>query len=419
MEFYIVLDGQSKSNFLLTRLSAIQVAGKENGLKVHVLPYESLSKFSNLSGSYFYFPYVVFQKIKSDLYWKLKTTNTIIIAGGDENLDYSLLQFFASSVADLYIVYSKYLKKIIGRYFDNLAYIPEGFSTLHLNGKIRSKTNEIIYIGSPFLGRIKIIKSLLDAGYKVDIYGPGSWKETELATSYKGFLDNSEYYQTISVYKIFLSLSSGNHPFVCHPNAKLGDAISANTIALSEFNDNILDEYPLSLNAIQRVSSLEEFILYAGQILAMPEIQYNELVSETYRKALLLDINYELSFNQLFKSLRHKKAEPLTTGEIESVNKFTFNKFMHYLALLQILEIKYLLKWLHINEELYKKLPDVLYYPLVIHFKKKRVRLNTVSVIKINLNKKRISFCLKRHSKNKNFFLPDLKIASFNFFKND
>lgn len=417
-DIIVVLCESSKENFMLTRHESFLQAAKINkkNLKVY-----SVFDFENetIRNQVLFMPYVTYKRIKPSNYYSIFKDNIISLTHGDEHLDTKTLWPLLCSNSGLYISYNDIISKPIKKWFSNAHVIPEGFSENHIPEKKWNNNGKIIYVGAPFKGRREIIDYLINHSYDVDIFGSKKWLDTELKEYYKGYIDNKDYYDTISKYKVLLALTSGDTAFDCHPNAKLGDSLSSKVISLTEIDDITVVEYPENIKSIMRFGSLSELLLKVEQIYSLEKLAYRKIVEKSISEASKLNISYENSYNELIILLKNKfntiiKKKLFKSKENLEIN---FSFLMKILIKLKIIKLRKneLIMIIQNNERYINEFSSIVFFPLSFLLGSRYYSFGSISAIKFNSIKSKISLSLVR-KKNKYYFLPDLKSIYFDFF---
>jgi hypothetical protein len=299
------------------------------GLQLH-----SLSDLANVAAGLtgvLWVPYETFRQIDDRLLRDISARCVLIVSGGDEVLPGGRLQPLALVAADYYVVYdTNMLAAWDAALGSRLLFLPEGY--IPEQHTRTDRLTRVLYIGSPFAGRIAILKKLQESGLAVDIYGPRSWEQTELRQNYKGFLDNNDYYRTIHRYKIFAALSSGDTPFDTHPNAKVGDGLRARTIVLTEYAQVVSNDFSSAAPAIRSAVDMAEMVRYAKEIIGMPEVEYEEVVDKALAQSAPTAINYLVSFRNIL-------SRPLSKYSATSEEPVSLSALLRLLVSLRLIRI--------------------------------------------------------------------------------
>lgn len=157
---------------------------------------------------------------------------------GDDELNYENYKFFLR-LFDFVVVYlDEYAMKYERLWVTN--YFVQGNCYSEANRVYPNvQKNKIAFVGSPFKKRVELIRSLVDRGLSIDIYGPPKrWRKyKDLIPYFKGYMDADKFFETLNLYaftyasiidmngkkhmntKVWESLCSGSYPLVEHHNA--------------------------------------------------------------------------------------------------------------------------------------------------------------------------------------------------------
>lgn len=415
-DIILVLCESSKENFMLTRHESFAQVAKKNKKNLKVYSVFDLENKA-ITNKVLFMPYVTYKRIKPSTYYSIYKNNIILLTNGDDNLDIKTLWPLLCKYSNLYITYNDTISKPIKKWFSNSHVIPEGFSNNHIPEKKWDNNGKIIYVGAPFKGRIEVIKCLINHSYHVDIFGSKKWLDTELRDYYKGYIDNEKYYSTISEYKILLALTSGDKVFDCHPNAKLGDSLSSKIISLTEIDYTTIAEYPKNIKSIIRFGSFSELLKRVEEIYKLQNSTYRNIIERSISQASELNISYENSYNELIILLTNKfniiKKKPFKSNKSLEIN---FSFLIKTLIRLKVLRLRkdLLIKLIQNNQKYINQFSTSVFFPFSFVLRSRYFTFGSISVIKFNSKKSKISMSLIK-KKDKHYFLPDLKIIYFNF----
>uniref|UniRef100_UPI004048AF2E hypothetical protein n=1 Tax=Algoriphagus sp. TaxID=1872435 RepID=UPI004048AF2E len=415
MKVNIVLCHDSRVNFMLTRFKSFQRVLKQRNIELGILEIQELN-VRIIHNYVLFFPYVTYKKLDPEVFDALQNDNIISISHGDESLEPTTLWFSLCGIFDEYLVYNESIASNISLYYFNYKLLPEGFSNYHCSEINHTDNGKIIYVGAPFKGRVELIKILVDSGYEVDIFGPKSWLDSHFRLYYKGFLLNADYYRVISEYKIMLALTSGDVMFDCHPNAKLGDSLSAKVIALTELDERTVAEFSEELTSIIRFNSVNEFLDSVAYVYNLDISSRIKIIKNSLALANNTFINYEYAYgnliNHIAENIDNYKNSRKKLRHYNN-NEWKLSFLLRILQLIGILKVNFqLMNRCFLEHEYLLGKKQSLQFPLAFVILSRYYCLGSISIIKVDIGIKSISFSFIFNRK-KSLFLPDIKALWF------
>ena len=173
------------------------------------------------------------------------------------------------------------------------------------------KNKDVIFIGKAYGNRPELLTHLSNNGINLVVYGGADWAKYFSDDVYKGYIENSDYYDQISESKITLALlESPKNNKLLHVNAKPFDAAKANTALVTTRYKKFFDDYGLEEKRdLYAYSSKEELLDTVSFLLKNSDVR--ERISKNFRRIICNHYDYDSLYGTFFSTLlSHKSASP-------------------------------------------------------------------------------------------------------------
>lgn len=310
----------------------------------------------------------------------------LCILAGDEELDTTGNHYLAAAYPELCVFY---LKEYAQKYaqLNNTHWFPESADySKNIPLDFNKKSKDIIYIGSPFDKRVKRIEAISAANKTITIYGNPRWLTfNPMNRFYAGVIQNDNYYEEISSYKINLAMMEGEKTDVPHLNAKLFDSAVAGTIPLTTHYAPFITDYGLEEGKdFFTYRSNDDLLKKIELIKNLSSAAYVDVVASLREKLLRFD--YTTLYKALFATMdRYDQPRKLcNTPTMQPISPL-LNLFIR----VDTKRLGSLVKFAEVNKNNR--------VPLPIFFKKIYIPSN-FSFLYLNVEKSTVSFGLPRFS---------------------
>lgn len=246
--------------------------------------------------------FMEFVSVDTILY--LENSGVVIAAvlGDDENNYYINLNYLGLFTVPVAYQQNEFIKyKVIN---ENTLIIRIAASFLNSSKLIsREKDNDVIFIGRPYGNRPKLLSFLAKNGIDINIYGSKKWSKYFNSNVYKGFVDNSQYYQKIAKSKIVLALlESPCDEKLLHVNAKPFDAAKCSVALVTTRYQIFFDDYDLEEERDLLAYSTKEELLSKVKALISDD-NYRNQISSNLRRKIKNQFDYDFTYSTLFSNI--------------------------------------------------------------------------------------------------------------------
>ena len=166
-----------------------------------------------------------------------------------------------------------------------------------------NKTQDVIFIGKAYGKRPELITYLTNNGINIAVYGGSDWAKHLSDDVYKGYIENSDYYDKISQSKITLAfLESPKNNELLHVNAKPFDAAKTGTALITTRYKKFFDDYRLEEGEdLFAYSTTEELLIAIKALLANGTKR--ELIAQNFRQKISVHYDYDDLYREFFETL--------------------------------------------------------------------------------------------------------------------
>ena len=279
----------------------------------------------------------------------------IYVAGilGDDEFRININKYFLP-IFDLSIVYVKNIQMIYESfqnkpvyYLPNSCYLNKSWDSIS-----RKSIFDVIIIGAPFANRPKHIKSLINSGLKVAIYGSKNWLKYDFCRKYyKGFVSSEDFDTVLSSGKIVLAFLENNTDYGLHMNTKIWEAVRVGRLPICTYYEPLFSAYKLkegeSIVTYKNTRQLVKKAIYYSS-----QDNDREYIARNLYNLVKENFNYSKEYKKLFDYLlgekvlnnqynkKYKKYK-ISNHEIFTINNFYFGNKQNLIdeSIKSILEI--------------------------------------------------------------------------------
>lgn len=231
---------------------------------------------------------------------------TAVFLGDDEfDLSHNLVH---AEYCDLPVVYLNSIKtKYQNRYSIKTHVMPNGVSEIYKNTADKNKYSKVTFYGSNFGPRQILIEHLLKNGVEITCYGKGwdlNWNYSNY--QYGGFVNSSEFYETLQRHPIHLCLLEDHLTGDVHWTTKVPDAAKMGALPVITLHEDGLETSRFDL-----LQEGTDYITYSpsdkDSLLQTIKLALNAPRNNNCQQHYLKHLNYLNTYQEFFEVLRNTK----------------------------------------------------------------------------------------------------------------